>query len=98
MLTGKTIKATLAQVLPQLQERYPIARLALFGSAVRDDFAPDRSDIDIIVELDAEMGWDYLDLYFDLKKFFPGNEVDLITRRSIKPRYWEHIKDDIQYV
>jgi hypothetical protein len=33
--------------------QYPVRRLALFGSAIRDDFGPD-SDIDILVLLEPE--------------------------------------------
>jgi hypothetical protein len=32
-----------------LCEQYHIARLALFGSVLRDDFDPARSDIDVLV-------------------------------------------------
>ena len=34
-------------------ERHHIIRLAVFGSAMRDDFSPD-SDVDVLVEFSAE--------------------------------------------
>jgi predicted nucleotidyltransferase len=38
-----------AATLAEFCERHGIARLSLFGSALRDDFGPD-SDIDVLVE------------------------------------------------
>jgi len=57
-LSFENIKATLAEALPQLQKKYPVKALALFGSATRKDFDPDKSDIDILVEL--ELFWPLL--------------------------------------
>jgi uncharacterized protein len=71
--------------------------MALFGSVVRDDFDPTTSDIDIMVELNGDMGWEFIDLSDELEKFL-GKKVDLVSRNGIKPRYWEHIKEDIVYV
>jgi len=91
------IKSLLLAQLPQLQKKYPIAKMALFGSVVRDDFDPAKSDIDIMVELSGDMGWEFIDLSDELEKLL-GKKVDLVSRRGIKPRYWEHIKGDLLYV
>jgi predicted nucleotidyltransferase len=40
-------------------ERYPIRKLALFGSVLRDDFNPD-SDVDVLVEFVPDSGITYL--------------------------------------
>jgi predicted nucleotidyltransferase len=42
-------------------QRYPIHRLALFGSALRDDFGPD-SDIDILVEFEPGARINFFDM------------------------------------
>ena len=31
-------------------QRYQIAKLSLFGSVLRDDFDPSRSDVDVLIE------------------------------------------------
>ena len=41
----------LVELKPQLQKRFGVIRLSLFGSTVRDEAGPD-SDIDIIVTFD----------------------------------------------
>lgn len=92
-----TIKSLLLSHLPLLQKKYPIEKMALFGSIVRDDFDPSRSDIDILVELNGAIGWGFIDLSDELGKLL-GKKVDLVSRAGIKPRYWEQIKSDILYV
>ena len=87
----------LSKQLPVLLAKYPIAKLALFGSVVRDDFNPEKSDIDIMVEFNGDIGWEFIDLAEELEQLL-GRKVDLVSRGGIKPRYWEHIKDDIRYV
>jgi predicted nucleotidyltransferase len=41
-------------------QRWKIRELALFGSALRDDFSPD-SDLDILVTFDADAEWGLFD-------------------------------------
>ncbi len=41
--------------------RNKIRKLSLFGSVLRDDFGPD-SDVDVLVEFEADAGWSLLDL------------------------------------
>lgn len=55
-----------------------IRRLSLFGSVVRDDFDPQRSDVDVLAEFrpgELEgVGWDY---------FGYGEELASILRRKV---------------
>ena len=51
MKTLEDIKATLHAVMPDLQQRYSIMSLGVFGSYVRGEQTPD-SDLDILVEFD----------------------------------------------
>lgn len=91
------IQNLLAQQLPLLKKKYPIERMALFGSVLRDDYDSDNSDIDILVELNGAVGWEFIDLYDDLVMLL-GKKIDLVSRSGIKSRYWEQIKLDILYV
>jgi hypothetical protein len=70
---------------------YRIARLALFGSVLRDDFDPARSAIDVLVEFlpDAHIGWEFVDMQQQLTSIFQ-REVDLHTPRSIHHRFRDH--------
>jgi uncharacterized protein len=91
------IRTLLLRHLPLLQKKYPIAKMGIFGSVVRDDYNPEKSDIDLLVEFNGDIGWEFIDLSDELEKLI-GKKVDLISRGGIKPRYWEQIKKDIVYV
>ena len=68
-------------------EKGVVARIGLFGSALREDFDPEKSDLDFVVEFlepDAPGISDrYLTLAESLETIF-GKRVDLITARSIR--------------
>ncbi len=67
--------------------RYPIRELAVFGSALREDFTP-SSDLDLLVEFepDAEVGFMTLSkMQRELSKIF-NRQVDLVPKEGLKPR------------
>jgi predicted nucleotidyltransferase len=52
VLTHRSLPKTIdLEAIETLFQCYPIRKLALFGSVLRDDFCPD-SDIDILVEFE----------------------------------------------
>ncbi|WP_457637353.1 nucleotidyltransferase family protein [Oceanithermus sp.] len=64
---------------------FKVGALYLFGSCARGELGPD-SDLDFVVEFEPGAGFDeYMDLKFFLEELF-GQRVDLVTRRSLKPR------------
>lgn len=68
-----------------LCRRYGVARLAVFGSALRDDFDAD-SDVDFLVEFADTKSRDYVDRYLDLAVALEqllGRKVDLVTVKSV---------------
>ena len=71
-------------------QRYRISRLDVFGSAARaDDFNPDSSDADFLVEfaLDAHPG---LDAFFGAKAALEqllGRSVDLVEPSAVRNPY-----------
>jgi predicted nucleotidyltransferase len=58
-----------------------IRKLSLFGSVLRDDFDPDRSDVDVLVELapDTKVGLAYFGWADELSQII-GRKVDLCSR------------------
>lgn len=69
-------------------ERYPIRRLSLFGSVLRDDFNP-ASDIDVLVEFESGARVTYLDMadmQFELEAIL-GRSVDLLEPAELS-RYF----------
>lgn len=71
--------------------RHHIARLALFGSALREDFRPD-SDIDLLVEFEPGRtpGFAFFGIQEELANAL-GREVDLRTPEDLS-RYF---RDDV---
>ena len=65
-----------------------IRKMSLFGSVVRDDFDPARSDVDVLVEFLPERvpGWEFSYWGEDLEPIF-GRKVDLVSGvgKSIRP-------------
>ncbi len=67
--------------------RWKVSELAVFGSVLRDDFGPE-SDVDVLVDFEPGGGLDFFDLLSmneELECLF-GRRVDLVTKRSLRPR------------
>jgi predicted nucleotidyltransferase len=82
MLNREQLLATLREQRVLLSRRYPIERMALFGSWARGD-AREDSDIDVLVEVAPSIGLRFVDLGDELEKAL-GRRVDLVSRRAIK--------------
>jgi predicted nucleotidyltransferase len=81
----------------QLQKKFPISSLALFGSVLRDDFNVNSSDIDVLVEFNGDIGWEFFDLENELSGLM-GKKVDLVSKAALKPRFWDYIQKEVCYV
>ena len=70
--------------LAALCRRWHIRWLALFGSALTDDFRPD-SDVDVLVEFEPGQtpGLAIIDLEAELATLFGGRKVDLVSRKYL---------------
>ncbi|NKB71166.1 MAG: DNA polymerase III subunit beta [Candidatus Latescibacteria bacterium] len=71
--------------LGELCHTLSVKRLELVGSAAREDFHPESSDIDVLIEFEGDNAlFDrYFELKFGLEKIF-GRNVDVIQRDAIK--------------
>ena len=94
--TATSLLARLKEAMPEIQERYKVRSMALFGSCARGDCKPD-SDVDIVVEVDPSIGLEFVSLAEVLQDLL-GRQVDLVSRRAISPRHWAHISRDLLYV
>ena len=71
--------------LDELCHRWKVSELALFGSALREDF-DDESDIDVLVSFAPGTRWSLFDLVTmqsELETLF-GRPVDLVERSAIE--------------
>jgi uncharacterized protein len=71
-------------------ERYGVARLRVFGSAVTDRFDPEHSDVDFLVDYkpDAERTFQALFGLRDELERIVGRPVDLIDVRTVRNPYF----------
>lgn len=77
-----------------VERGFGATRLALFGSAARDELRDD-SDVDILVAFD---GRTTVARYFGLKDYLEallGRRVDLVTEKGLKPRARPHVERDL---
>lgn len=77
--------------LANLCNRYNVARLELFGSASRDDFDAEKSDLDFLIEFRDTSLPGAFDRYFDFKEALEqlfGKSVDLVEDKAIKNPYF----------
>jgi uncharacterized protein len=78
------------EAIAALCAKHGVVRLDVFGSAVRDDFRPGQSDVDLLVEFEAMDGYAKAVAYFDLLDELEellGFEVDLVMTGAVKNRY-----------
>ncbi len=77
--------------LAELCRRYHVRKLALFGSALRDDFRPD-SDVDVLVEFEPGRvpGLAFFRLQDELSRLI-GRPVDLHTPAFLS----RHFRDKV---
>jgi len=84
------------EAIAEICPRHGVARLDAFGSALREDFKPDESDLDLLVEFKPMEPYARVEAYFglleDLRRLL-GREVDLVMIGAVKNRY---IAQDIQ--
>lgn len=83
--------------LQELRRQFGVRRLALFGSAARDEMRH-GSDVDILVAFEDPPTFDrYMDLKAYLERLF-GTGVDLVTEEGLKPRMRPIIEKDLVHV
>ena len=95
MLTLQNILQTLRTHMPELQKKYPVGRMGVFGSYARGE-ATDKSDIDIAVEITGPMGLSFVAMADEIEDMF-GKKTDVVPLRSIKPKYLQLVQKDIVY-
>ena len=84
------------QAIAQACKRHGVIRLDVFGSALRADFRPDESDLDLLVEFGPMEPYARVDAYFGLLeelRALLGPKIDLVMVGAVKNPY---IASDIE--
>ena len=80
--------------LATLCAKYRVRRLDLIGSAARDTFDPDRSDLDFVVQFENLTVDDAADRYFgllvELEEMF-RRKVDLVSYTGIRNPFFRQV-------
>ena len=96
MYTLQSIVEKLKLVKPELERKYPIKGIGVFGSYARGEASQD-SDIDIAVDIDGSMGLSFVAMADEIEAIL-GIKTDVVPMRSIKPEYLPYVEKDIVYV
>lgn len=84
-------------MLPQLEDRYNVKYIGLFGSYVRGEQTAE-SDLDILVEFSKTPT---LFQFINLENYLSdtlGIKVDLVMKDSLKPNIGKHILNEVRAV
>ena len=74
----------------ELCKAHYVSHVSAFGSAVRDDFDPETSDIDLLVDFAVPEGVRYARNFFALQKALAGllgRRVDVVIRETLRNPY-----------
>lgn len=75
------------EAIGRVCQKYGVSELAVFGSVLREDFDPTRSDVDFLVRFEdndaGDWGHKYLDMEEELAKLL-GRKVDVVSWRGIE--------------
>ncbi|MEW6203126.1 MAG: nucleotidyltransferase family protein [bacterium] len=92
----KELKKIINQHREELEEKYRVNNIAIFGSYVRGE-QNEESDVDILVEFEEPVGFLFIHLADFLEEIL-GVKVNLLTHDAIKPNRRKYILDELVYV
>jgi len=91
-----TIKEIIKELKPELEKKFHVSSIGVFGSVARNE-STENSDVDIIVDFSQPIGIEFIDLADLLEEKF-HEQVDLVSKKGIKPQYFSSIENEIVYV
>ncbi|MCH8556864.1 MAG: nucleotidyltransferase family protein [Balneolia bacterium] len=95
-LTTDEVVKILTGLKAELKQRFGVTRIGFFGSFARNE--PDRdSDVDILVELEEPLGWEFFEM-LELLEEKLGKPVDLTTNTALKKQLRDSILKEVRYV
>jgi predicted nucleotidyltransferase len=96
-MSREEIVQCLSERLDEMRRRFSVRRLALFGSAARNQTGAE-SDIDVLVVFEGKPTFDgFMDLKFYLEDLF-HKPVDLVTEQALRPQIRSAIEGELIHV
>jgi predicted nucleotidyltransferase len=96
MKSLEDINTILSSDKDRLFRKYGLKLLAVFGSYARNQ-QNEKSDIDILVEFEKPVGIEFIDLAVELETILK-EKVDLVSKNGLKPKYFNSISQELNYV
>jgi len=96
MKSLKEIEKTINRHQRELEEKYKVKKIGIFGSYARGEQS-EGSDIDILVEFKEPVGFLFVHLADFLEEILEA-DVDLVTPDAIKPNRRRYIMEELTYV
>ena len=96
MRSLEELKKIINQHKKELEEKYKVKSIAIFGSYVRNEQNAE-SDVDILVEFKEPVGLLFIHLADYLEEIL-SIKVDLLTPEAIKPNRKKYILEKLIYV
>ena len=96
MASREDILRRLVEAKQDLQDRFKIRAIALFGSYARGEQRSD-TDVDVLVDVAPSIGLEFVSLGDALEQRL-GVRVDLVSRRAVQPRKWAYIESELIHV
>lgn len=84
----------LKKLQPDLNSKYGLSSLALFGSVARGEEQV-ASDIDVLIDLEENTSANFFNIAFLLQDTFYPVKVDIVSRKGIKPAYFNAIAKEL---
>ena len=80
-----------------LKNQFKVKEIGIFGSFVRHE-QNQGSDVDILVEFGEPVGlFEFMDCEEFITKIL-GMEVDLVSKKALKPRIGKNILEEVIYI
>ena len=89
MIAKHEIEQKLKNLKPILKQKYHVIRIGYFGSYAIGN-ATETSDIDVLVDFDRPIGWEFFDIQ-DLLFEHLKRKIDLVSIKALK----QQLKADI---
>ena len=91
----ESLEETLRRHKPELERRFGVTRIGVFGSYARQE-EDDDSDVDILVELSEPLGWVFVDLQ-DYLEAVLGRRVDLVTTKALRDELSATVMEEVVF-
>jgi predicted nucleotidyltransferase len=95
-ISAQFVTDKLKELKPILLQRFHINRIGFFGSFANGDYN-EKSDIDILVDFEKPIGWEFFDIQ-DLLKYHLKRKIDLVSIKALKKQIKENILNQVIFV